>query len=176
MSPNEPPADATANERGHIQTRWMELLIAACFAGVGALVVSDSLRTGNAWSSDGPQPGYFPFYIGCLMLAGAAWQILATCLRWRAEGGRGVFAERAQWRLVLKMLLPTVAYVLVLSLLGIYLASWIFIAAFMIWQGRYGRVRSLAVGLCISASLFLLFEIWFQLPLPKGPVEHWLGY
>ncbi|MBU6280555.1 MAG: tripartite tricarboxylate transporter TctB family protein [Actinomycetales bacterium] len=164
------------NDEKPIQLRWIELLVALCFVGVATLVIVDSLRTGNAWGSDGPQPGYFPFYIGCLMLAGAGWVILQTCLRWRSDGGRSVFTEARQWRLVLKMLVPTGLYLLVLAVLGIYLASLAFISGFMVWQGRYAWGRSLAVGLLISATLFLLFEIWFQLPLPKGPVEQWLGY
>lgn len=176
MSPNEELDGIDVNDDKHIQTRWIELLVAACFACVGALVVMDSLRTGHAWGSDGPQPGYFPFYVGCLMLAGAGWLILITCLRWRQEGGLGVFAHVRELRLMLKMLVPTTLYLLAIVWLGIYLASWGFISAFMVWQGRYAWGRSLLVGLCISASLFVLFEIWFQLPLPKGPVEHALGY
>ena len=92
-----------------IQTRWIELLVAVCFAVAGVVVVLDSQRVGNAWGSDGPQPGYFPFYIGCLMLAGAAWVFLQTCWRWRQDGGSQVFAQAHEWRLMLKMLLPTVA-------------------------------------------------------------------
>ena len=62
----------------HLQMRWMELLVAACFLGVSLLVITDSLRVGNAWGTDGPEPGYFPFYIGCLLFGGAAWIILQT--------------------------------------------------------------------------------------------------
>ena len=159
-----------------IQSRWVELLVAACFAAVSVLVIHDSLRTGHEWGTDGPQPGYFPFYIGCLMLAGAAWIVLTTCLHWRRDGGHSVFAHRSEWRLMLKMLIPTVVYLLAIVWLGMYLASWIFISAFMVWQGRYGYVKSMLVGLGISSALFVLFEIWFQLPLPKGPVEIGLGY
>jgi len=159
-----------------IQTRWIELLVAVCFAAVGVVVVMDSQRVGNAWGSDGPQPGYFPFYIGYLMLAGAAWVFLQTCWRWRQDGGSQVFAQAHEWRLMLKMLLPTVAYLVSMAWLGIYLSSSVFIAAFMVWQGRYSIVKSMLVGLCISAALFVLFEIWFMLPLPKGPIETWLGY
>jgi hypothetical protein len=46
----------------------------------------------------------------------------------------------------------------------------------MWWFGRYAPVRGLAVGLVIATALFLMFEVWFLVPLPKGPLEHWLGY
>jgi hypothetical protein len=55
-------------------------------------------------------------------------------------------------------------------------ASLIFIAAFMVWQGKYSYFKSTVVGTGISAALFALFEIWFMLPLPKGFIHAWLGY
>ena len=60
-------------EGGHIQQRKIEIVVALFFALIGAIVVYDSVRVGYVWASDGPQPGYFPFRIGCILLAGAAW-------------------------------------------------------------------------------------------------------
>ncbi len=160
----------------HLQMRWMELLVAACFVGAGLLVITDSMRVGNAWGSDGPEPGYFPFYIGCLMLGGAAWVILQTLLAWKQDDGQEVFAENHEFNLMLLMLVPTTVFTAAIFVMGIYVASLIFIAAFMVWQGKYSYFKSIAVGASISAALFVLFEIWFLLPLPKGMLETWLGY
>jgi len=160
----------------HLQMRWMELLVAACFVGAGLLVITDSIRVGNAWGSDGPEPGYFPFYIGCLMVGGAAWVILQTLLTWKQDDGKEVFAEKHEFNLMLLMLMPTAVFVAGIFVLGIYVAALIFIAAFMVWQGKYSSFKSIAVGAGISAALFVLFEIWFLLPLPKGFIETWLGY
>jgi hypothetical protein len=41
--------------------------------------------------------------------------------------------------------------------------------------GRYPWVTTLAVSVGVMAAFFLLFEVWFKLPLPKGPLESWLG-
>lgn len=160
----------------HLQMRWIELLVAACFVGLSLLVITDSIRVGNAWGSDGPEPGYFPFYIGCLMMGGAAWVILQTLFAWKKDDGKEVFVERNAFNLMLLMLIPTSVFVAAIFVLGIYLASLIFIAAFMVWQGKYSYIKSITVGMGISAALFLLFEIWFLLPLPKGFIENWLGY
>ncbi len=160
----------------HLQMRWMELLVAACFAGAGLLVITDSIRVGNAWGSDGPEPGYFPFYIGCLMIGGAIWVIVQTLRTWHKDGGKAVFAEKHEFNLMLLMLVPTVVFTGAIFVLGIYLASLIFVAAFMVWQGKYSYIKSISVGASISAALFVLFEIWFLLPLPKGFIETWLGY
>lgn len=160
----------------HLQMRWMELLVAACFMGVSLLVITDSIRVGKAWGPDGPEPGYFPFYIGCLLLGGAAWVILQTLLTWKQDGGQEVFAEKHEFNLMLLMLVPSAVFTAAIFVLGIYLASLIFVAAFMVWQGKYSVFKSVAVGLGISAALFALFEVWFNLPLPKGFIETWLGY
>jgi putative tricarboxylic transport membrane protein len=159
-----------------LQMRWMELLVAACFVGAGLLVITDSLRVGNGWASDGPEPGYFPFYIGCLMLGGAAWVILSTLRTWKQDDGNEIFAERHEFNLMLLMLMPTAVFTAAIFVLGIYVAALIFIAAFMVWQGKYSYFKSIAVGFGISAALFVLFEIWFLLPLPKGFIETWLGF
>ena len=160
----------------HLQMRWMELLVAACFLGVSLLVITDSLRVGNAWGTDGPEPGYFPFYIGCLLFGGATWVILQTLLAWKQDGGEEVFAEKHEFNLMLLMLVPSVFFTAAIFVLGIYLASLTFVAAFMVWQGKYSYFKSIAVGTSISAVLFSLFEVWFKLPLPKGFIETWLGY
>ena len=160
----------------HLQMRWMELLVAACFLGVSLLVITDSLRVGNAWGTDGPEPGYFPFYIGCLLFGGAAWVILQTLRAWKQDGGKDVFAEKHEFNLMLLMLVPSAIFTAAIFVLGIYLASMTFVAAFMVWQGKYSYFKSIAVGASISAVLFSLFEVWFKLPLPKGFIETWLGY
>ena len=160
----------------HLQMRWMELLVAACFAGVSLLVITDSIRVGKSWGSDGPEPGYFPFYIGCLMLGGSAWVILQTLLSWRQDDGKEVFAEKHEFNLMLLMLIPTTVFTAAIFVMGIYMSSLIFIAAFMVWQGKYSYFKSITVGFGISAALFALFEVWFKLPLPKGFIETWMGY
>jgi hypothetical protein len=42
--------------------------------------------------------------------------------------------------------------------------------------GKYSSLRSAAVGVGVSVVAFLLFEIWFTIPLPKGPLETMMGY
>jgi putative tricarboxylic transport membrane protein len=160
----------------HLQMRWMELLVAACFLAVSLLVITDSIRVGNDWGTDGPEPGYFPFYIGCLLFGGAAWVIWQTLRAWKEDGGEEVFAQKHEFKLMLLMLIPTAFFTAAIYVLGIYLASLIFVAAFMVWQGKYSYFKSIAVGTGISAVLFALFEVWFMLPLPKGFIEIWLGH
>jgi hypothetical protein len=166
--------DEAAPERG-LATRWVELFFAFLMLAVGGIVIFDSVRIGAQWASDGPQAGYFPWLVGCALALAGGWMAATTLWRWKALQG-DVFVSWARLKPVLAMLLPTIAYVVVIAILGIYVASAIFIAAFMMWQGRYGPVRALAVGISIPVVMFALFEMWFLVPLPKGPLERMLGY
>ena len=163
-------------ESDHLKIRWMELVVAAFFAGIGLLVVIDSFRTGYQWSSDGPQPGYFPFYIGCTLIVGAIVVAVQTLLGWKKSENVEPFVTFSQLRLMMTILIPTSLFVLGVVLIGFYVSSVLFISSFMVWQGKYSHLKSALVGLCVSGALFLLFDVWFLLPLPKGPIETFFGY
>jgi hypothetical protein len=156
-------------------TRWVELVVALLIAAGGAVVIVDSLRIGAGWAADGPQAGYFPNFIGWILVGSGLWIAGRTLLRWRSLAGKS-FVSRAEIRPVLAMAIPTAVYVLLLPFLGIYVASALYIATFMIWQGKYRVLPALLVAIGLPLVLFVLFELWFLVPLPKGPIEHLLGY
>jgi putative tricarboxylic transport membrane protein len=60
--------------------------------------------------------------------------------------------------------------------LGIYLSSMLLIAFFMRWLGGYGPAIIVPVAIGVPIAFFLVFERWFLVPLPKGPIEYWLGF
>ncbi len=144
---------------------------------LGALVVFDSHRLGSSWGSDGPEAGYFPFYIG-LIICLASVAILVQAIRNRGEGGRRAFVEWQPLRQVLSVLLPAVLFVLAIQVIGLYVAAAIYIAGFMLWLGNYSLAKSAALGVMVSAIAFVTFEIWFQVPLYKGAFDPlaFLGY
>ena len=135
----------------------------------------DSVRIGAKWASDGPEAGYFPFLTGLALLASGLWIVVATIERWRKLAG-DTFVSWERLVPVTQMLLPTIAYVIVVGLVGIYVASAIFISAFMVWKGGYRLLAALSAGIGVPVAMFVLFEIWFLVPLPKGPLERMLGY
>jgi putative tricarboxylic transport membrane protein len=161
--------------RGEVTTRWAELVVALAIALGGAVVIIDSIRVGITWAADGPRAGYFPFYIGCLLVFTGMWVVVQTLLTWRKLAGN-VFVTRARLKPILLMLLPTIAFVILIAWLGLYVASFIYIGGFMLWQGKYRLLPTLAVSAGLPIALFLVFELWFLVPLPKGPLEHLLGY
>jgi putative tricarboxylic transport membrane protein len=160
---------------GGLMTRWVELIVALLIVLGGAITVKDSVRLGAQWASDGPEAGYFPFLVGITLLLSGGWIVATTLATWRKQAG-DVFVGWGPLRPVLTMLLPTIVYIVLISFLGLYVASAIFIGGFMIWQGKYRLLPAAGVSLGMPIVLFLLFEVWFLVPLPKGPVERLLGY
>ena len=153
--------------------RGAEVVTALVFIALGALVIYDSVRLGKGWAEDGPQAGYFPFYIGLLVCLASVVN-LALALR-GGKGKDGAFVEVGQLKLVLAVLVPSAVYVALISWLGIYVASALFIAFYMRWLGKYAWWKVAAVSIGNSVVFFLIFEVWFKIPLPKGPLEAALG-
>lgn len=174
MSESPDPSDRLA---GGITQRSAEIVVAVILFGLGALVVFDSHRLGSSWGSDGPEAGYFPFYIGLIICISSAVIFCQSVFGAKAKSGK-TFVEWQPLRQVLSVLLPAALYVLGIQVIGLYVASAVYIAGFMIWLGGYGWVKSALLGLVVSALSFVTFEIWFQVPLYKGMFDPlaFLGY
>jgi len=166
-------SDSSESGGRPVSSRGFEATVAIVLQVIALLVITDSVRVGIDWADDGPRAGYFPFYIGLLLLGAASW-VLVDCIRhWRRASG---FAQSDELMRVVAMLVPIAIYVLGVGLLGIYLASAILIAYFMRRYGKYGLGPTTAVSLGVPLVLFLVFERWFLVPLPKGPIEAMLGF
>jgi putative tricarboxylic transport membrane protein len=157
-----------------VTTRTMELIVAGLLMLVASIVMYDSIRVGVGWAFDGPQAGYFPFYIGLILFAANA-ATFAINLFSRAPDLSN-FVTRSALLLVAKVLAPTVVYLAVMYYLGIYVASAVYICFFMMWLGGYSIRKAAPVAIAIPLILFWLFEIAFLIPLPKGPLEAALGF
>jgi putative tricarboxylic transport membrane protein len=156
-----------------VATRWPELLVALLLVAIALLVIGDSLRVGAGWADDGPRAGYFPFYIGLALLGAGLWIAAAQLRAWRAVK---VFSTRTEARQVLTVLWPMIVYVVLIKFIGIYVASALLIGFFMTRHGEHRLVTRAAVAIGVPLVFFLVFERWFLVPLPKGPLEALLGF
>jgi hypothetical protein len=157
-----------------VSNRAMELVVAGLFIAASIVVMYDNWRIGARWLEDGPQAGYFPFYIGLIMFIASVVTFVANLAS--TAGGSASFVDRTQLKQVLQVLIPTIVFVILIGFIGIYLASAIFIAFFMSWLGKYAFYKIVPIAIVVPLFLFLMFEIWFLVPLPKGPIETALGY
>ena len=166
--------DDKAAAGGTVSTRWPEVGVALLLVLLAVLVITDSLRVGTGWADDGPRSGYFPFYIGIGLLGAALFTLVQQLLRWRGTGT--VFAERSQLVMVWAVLWPMAVYVGLVVVVGLYVASIVLIGYFMRRYGRYGWALTAAVSVGVPLVFFLVFERWFLVPLPKGPLEALMGF
>lgn len=164
--------DKHDDEPSAASTKSLEIATALFFLVIGGLVMWDSYRIGAKWGDDGPQSGYFPFYIGLLMCFATLANLLSA-LRTRRSTS---FVSKPKLKLVLAIFFPTLVYLVVMQFVGLYVSSAIFIAIFMRWQGKFSWLKSILTGLGTSIVLFAMFEIWFKVPLYKGPLEAAFGY
>ena len=151
-----------------------DALTAFVVFAVGVVMMIDNDRIGAGWASDGPESGYFPFRIGAILCV-ASLVVLFRSLFGRQKN-REIFVSWERFKPVLLVLLPTAVYVLAIQFLGIYVASTLFIAAFMRVMDKSSWLKTLLVSIGVNLLLFWMFEIQFMVPLPKGPLEALFGY
>ena len=173
MADPQVTAQVPSPGRAAFRQKSAEIVVAALFLLAGAIVVYDSLRLGTKWTDDGPQAGYFPFIVGLLICVAAVVNLVAV-FAWAREGDK-VFVEVGQLKMVLSVLVPASVYVGLIGWLGIYLASALFVGFFMRWLGKYEWWKLAVVSVGNSVFFFVIFEVWFKIPLPKGPLEAMLG-
>jgi len=168
--------ESVAAPRTGMATNWVDAIVALVLLAVGIVVIFESRRLGSGWTSDGPGSGYFPFWIGVILLISAVGILYQALIS--KDRNTEVFVDRVQIRRVLSVLLPATVYVFMVGLLGLYVASAIYIALFMIILGKYSRVKSVLVALIVNTVFFLMFEVWFKVPLFKGALDplRFLGY
>ena len=157
-----------------VSNQTMEIVTAIFFLTASAIVITDALRLGISWNFDGPAAGYFPFYIALVMGVSSLINLVQAFTN--KEAGEETFVTRDAVGKVLLVLGPLAVYIFAIGFIGIYVASAIYITVFMWWFGGYRIWQAAPVGLAIPFVLFMLFEVWFLTPLPKGPLEAALGY
>ena len=161
-----------ANNQGHAgpSHRLVEAGVAIAMVAFGAIVIIGSLQVGINWGAEGPRAGFFPFYLGLLIIGSSLLNL------WNAigidEGKR--FAEWGQLRQVLAVVVPTAIYVAIMPTIGIYVSSALLIGVFMRWLGRYQWGMVGAIAIAVPVITYVVFEKWFLVPLPKGPLEELL--
>ncbi len=158
--------------------RLADLLTAAMLMGLGGVVLHDAVRLGIGWGLEGPGSGFFPFWLAVLLVL---FSVAIFVQAWRRAGPRP-FATRAQLVPVLKVLGPLAGFIVVTDPpgpwpgLGLYVAAGLYLAFYMRWVGRHSWALIVPVAVLVPVVAFIVFEQWFLVPMPKGPIEEWLGY
>jgi hypothetical protein len=149
-----------------------EILVAALTAIAGVTVVFGALEFGISWGAGGPQPGTFPFYVGLVIVAASVGNFVQVLLR---TDRSAVFVDAPHMRRVAAFFVPIVLFVALTMLVGLYVASALYLGSVMYVQGRYRIATALVVAIGTASFFYVVLELWFKVPLLKGPLEHALG-
>ena len=157
-----------------VSNRTMNIVVSLALMTVATVVMISSYRLGAGWAKDvGPDSGYFPFYVSLFMFIASSVTLIQHLL---ARSPEGSFIAHGEMVMVFSILIPMAIFVVLSLYIGIYISTFLFITFFMMWHGRYSLYKMIPVALLVPIALFIIFEIWFLVPLPKGPFEAWLGY
>jgi hypothetical protein len=168
--------DSNGAPRSGVATNMVEAAVALLLLIVGIVVIIESRRLGAGWTTDGPGAGYFPFIIGVIITVSSCGMLYQSLIS-KAKNTE-IFVDSEQLKRVLSVLIPAAIYVLAVTFLGLYVASAIYIALFMIVLGKYSWIKSVIAALVVNTLFFFMFEVWFKVPLYKGSLDplHFLGY
>jgi hypothetical protein len=167
----DPPDRASPTLAG---ARSVNVVVYLLLLGLSVLLGYDNWRTGMGWAPDGPQPGYFPFYLSVMMGAASIYGLGATL--WSAAATDEAFVTRDQFRRVMQVFVPTLLFCLLTQWLGLYVASFLLVSGFMSIIGRIALWKSLLTAAVFSIGMFIVFDVAFDVIMPKGPLEAFFGY
>src|ERR1700716_2807612 len=168
--PTAPEADSPAVTSTRVADVTVSLLLLVLAATLGF----DNWRTGIAWDSTGPEAVYFPFYLSVILGGASLYGLVSTFLA-RKQASE-TFVTRAQLRRVMAVFVPTLLFCLATQFLGLYVASFFLIAAFMRMVGKIALWKSLLTAFMFTAVMFVTFDIAFDVIMPKGPLEAAFGF
>jgi putative tricarboxylic transport membrane protein len=166
-APAEDSPAVTTSRTATVVTLFLLLALAIVLA-------YDNRRTGMSWDSTGPQAGYFPFYLSVILAGACLWGVTKEFLA-RGQAAE-TFVSRDQLRRVLQVFVPTLLFCILMQWLGLYVASFLLIAGFMVFIGRIAAWKSLLTAFLFSIIMFVTFQIAFDVIMPKGPLEALFGY
>jgi len=170
--PDPAAGDGADDSPQVVGVRAVEIAVSLALLAFAGLMAFDNWRTGMGWAPDGPKAGYFPFYLSVILGGASLWGLRAA-LR-QPAAGKG-FVSRAQLRRVLQVFVPTALFCLITQLLGLYVASFLLIAGFMRFVGRIAWWKSVVTSAVFAVATFLIFNLAFDVIMPKGPLEALLG-
>ncbi len=164
-------SDQTHMDESGPSHRIVEIAVALLTLVFGILILVGSLQVGINWGVEGPKPGFFPFYISLFIIVASIYNLAQAA----ALGKSGLFSSWEQLRRVMSVVVPSTVYVALVPFLGMYVSSILLIGVFMVWLGNYSLWKAAPVAVGVPAIVYIVFERYFQIALPKGPVEYWLG-
>ena len=153
-----------------VSGRSLETATALVTGAFGAAVVVSSLDNGIGWSSAGVESGTFPFIVGLVILSGSVFNLWQGWLHAQA-----VILGPSELRRLGQLFVPAVVFVGIIPLIGMYPASALYVFGALAWQKRGALLLAALAAIGAALALYLIFELTFQISLPRGLLGALLG-
>jgi hypothetical protein len=148
--------------------RKADIIVALGLMVVGLLALGDAVRLGFGWGMSGPESGFFPFYMGLGIIICTFFIVLRAIKIYRKEGTGKPLVPEGGTTQILWVLIPAVGVVLLTELLGLHLATVLYLAFYMGVVGRIHWSKVILLSLLVPFAIYVLFDKIFLIPLPEG--------
>jgi hypothetical protein len=148
--------------------RKADIIVALGLMVIGLLVLGDAVRLGFGWGMSGPESGFFPFYMGLGIVICTFFIVLRAIKIYRKEGTGKPLVPKGGTTQILWVLIPAVGVVLLTELLGLHLATVLYLAFYMGVVGRIHWSKVILLSLLVPLVIYVLFDRIFLIPLPEG--------
>ncbi|WP_028136612.1 tripartite tricarboxylate transporter TctB family protein [Bradyrhizobium japonicum] len=159
-----------------ISRRALELATAVLTGGFGVTVVISSLDNGIGWSSAGVEAGTFPFLTGIIIVLGSLYNLVRGVLPAASLANVPVAITQVELRRLAGLFVPAAIFVAAIPLLGMYLASGLYVFAVLAIPRHQSMPRALAMAGATAVALYVVFERMFQVSLPHGALAAAFGF
>jgi putative tricarboxylic transport membrane protein len=142
--------------------------IAVLLVAIAVLVIVDAVRLGFRWGNDGPESGFFPFWLGTVLLVCAAIELSEVLVQHHRHVPSRRLMPPGAWKPIAWVIAPALGMVVATELVGLHLAAALYLAFYMRAVGKIRWPTTLAVALLVPAILYVAFDRLFLVPMPQG--------
>jgi len=146
--------------------RGADRIAGAGLLALGVAFSAGALKQYAYWGENGPGPAFLPFWLGLAMALLAA-MLLVGAVRAPDPGDAWLPGGTGLRRLAL-VLGATTALVLLLNVLGMVVATLLFLIGLFRFLDRHPWPLTIAVALAVAGLNFLVFTYWLRVPMPVG--------
>jgi len=148
--------------------RKADIVVALGLMLIGLLVIGDSIRLGFGWGMSGPESGFFPFYMALGIVICTFFIVLRAIRIYKKEGAGKPLIMKGGLPPILWVLLPAIGMVLLTELIGLHLATVLYLAFYMGVVGKIQWAKVVLISIIVPLAVYIVFDRVFLIPLPEG--------
>jgi putative tricarboxylic transport membrane protein len=148
--------------------RKADIIVALILMLVGMVVLADAIRLGFGWGMSGPEAGFFPFYMGLGTVICTFFIVLRAVKVYKKEGAGKPLIMEGGLKQILWVLIPAIGMILLTELIGLHLATVLYLAFYMGVVGRLHWGKVILLSILVPLVVYVMFDRVFLIPLPEG--------